>query len=500
MVVLWLPTTARTLFVPNGRILQRLSFVAPQRWSSSATTLSSATVDTGVDLSYGIGGVALSDFWMELVRGDHVSATTLITPNDEPQSTSNNNMPVKVRYGVRVSRSTQQLEEFVVQEKDADNEDEDEESIHPWIAKINATLASADSSSSSGGVTLVRDGPFVAILKLVRTLRPPPSPGVASETTKATNQPPPYMVETDSFVTGPLRLEQRPHVPLSGWDVFHNVSPADARGHFLLVPTLADPHNCRPQVLLPRDCQDWVQLASTIEPVGSLFMGYNSMGAGASQNHLHGHLWPSPPIQEKENQHHGWNWYGASRTESLMDFVDLSLDGENTMVEVTLLDYPCMCILLSSSPDATNNNEDGQRFDLLAKALSTALEAIGEAYYNIGILNRKQEDLDNDTFTTEVDIYLFVRSRESSPDVLPAVKLGISEMMGVFHATHEDDIHALSPDEHHHDEDDDEEEHNHAVIPNGPMTRALQDVSYEDVFDLWDNVKERLLEINLVEE
>jgi hypothetical protein len=168
-----------------------------------------------------------------------------------------------------------------------------------------------------------------------------------------------------------------------------------------------------------------------------------------------------------------------------MDFVDLSLDGENTMVEVTLLDYPCMCMLLSSSPGATNNNEDGQRFDLLAKALSTALEAIGEAPYNIGILNRKQEDQDNaGTFTTEVDIYLFVRSRESSPDVL--------------HATHEDDIHALSPDEHHHDED--EEEHNHAVIPNGPMTRALQDVSYEDVFDLWDNIKERLLEISLVKE
>ena len=152
--------------------------------------------------------------------------------------------------------------------------------------------------------------------------------------------PPAYDPDIDSFVTGPLRLELRPLVATfnlpalkTKWDIFHNVSPADARGHFLLLPTLSDPKvNWRGQVFTSNDCHDLVHLTDSVRPFGSLLLGFNSVGAGASQNHIHCHCWPSPPLpflaeaedttneEDEDSVVKGWNCYPVSKVKSIYDF------------------------------------------------------------------------------------------------------------------------------------------------------------------------------------
>ena len=228
--------------------------------------------------NYQLASLDLSQKWLDLVRNGQVEATVEIpaNKNDSPEDM------LRVRYGVTLSTNDEtKCQEFVVQ---VGAEEFDEK-----IRMINETLTRIQSDPSTTSVQYETDGNFVAQLQLVRTLRPPPSPGFAGSTS---SEPPPYDEKTDSFVTGPLRLELRPMVgtvKVAGmtteYDIFHNVSPADSRGHFLLLPTLSMPTlNWRSQKFLPVDFNDMVHLTSSIRPHGSLFLGFNSVGAGASQN------------------------------------------------------------------------------------------------------------------------------------------------------------------------------------------------------------------------
>ena len=264
---------------------------------------------------YGIGNINLTQRWFDLVQQGKVVATTNIQNPD-----------AVVEYGIRIVEysTTDQHDdgdntskkiacmEFVQQI--VTEEGGDDIPPHPVVQHINITLSnlqssitSSSSSSSSSSplqphaVEYTRVGDYVAQLQFVRTLRPPPSSGfAASGAEKTTCHPPPYDRESDSFVQGPYRLELRPIVGsitrkeiksfpgkdlTTDWDIYHNVSPADSRGHYLLLPTLSDPkHNWRGQILTSTDCQDIVTLTSTIQPIGSALVCYNSVGATMDGN------------------------------------------------------------------------------------------------------------------------------------------------------------------------------------------------------------------------
>jgi hypothetical protein len=439
---------------------------------------------------YTIAGSNLSEKWVELVRDGKVSATV--------EMMESNGDKAHVTYGVRLvqQRNNEEqaflsCEEFVLAETSTfeNSPSQSTNACHEKIKSINATLAELQTQSlgtaSGSAVKYVLDNDdFAAQLQLVRTLRPPPSAGFAGSTSSV---PPPYDAEQDSFVTGPLRLELRPLVatlrlPImtTGWDVFHNVSPCDSRGHFLLVPSLTDEaKNWRGQSFLADDCNDLVHLASSIKPVGSLLLGYNSVGAGASQNHIHCHAWPSPPVpliptDTDSDGTAGWDCYAASKVTTIFNFCD-AFDGD---VEVSFLEYPVFCIQLSASePNLTK----------LGEALAATLKSIGDAPYNIGFLNRVQVDEDDEgSVTSPVDVYVFVRSKERS-DILPSLKLGISEMMGVFHAQSDAELEQLVPDPKTSFANEEDSENKR-----GQMFKALEDISFQDTDSLWNKIKDNL--------
>lgn len=369
-----------------------------------------ATAAATDPLSYSLASQNLSQSWIQLVQEGKVSAT--VNLNDET-----------VRYGV--TWKDNRCREFV-------------EGTSPRIRELQSALEATGPQQ-----IITTDDGYVAQLPLLRTLRPPPSPGFSGATTSV---PPPYDASTDSFVTGPLRLQLRPIVATlslpqleTPWQVYHNVSPADVRGHFLLIPSLDETtKNCRAQVLTPADCRDLVHLAASNTPVGSLFIGFNSVGAAASQNHIHAHAWPA------------WD-YAASNATSIFDYFDL-----DNGVEVTWLEYPVFCVEMSSSNG-----------DALGDAVAAVLNCIGDAPYNVGFLNRQDED--GEVFT---DVYIFARSQERS-QTIPELKLGISEMMGVFHAQSPQELELLGTDD--------------------AMSQALSNVTYYDENALWKKIQETLL-------
>ncbi|KAG7356551.1 hypothetical protein IV203_001237 [Nitzschia inconspicua] len=461
---------------------------------------------------YQIHDLKLSDLWIDLVRHDKVAATVqLPNENDEAVTTT-------VKYGVRMVSSEMgpTCQEFVMQ----DGCVSDETNQHPSIRSINETLSKLqgrqqdyDDSPSTSGVAFREAGGFVAQLQLVRTLRPPPSPGFSGTITSV---PPPYNESTDSFVTGPLRLQLRPLVgrltldeenpwdendrPLhTPWDVYHNVSPADVRGHFLLLPTISKTSNWRGQVFTEEDCHDMVHLTNAIMPPGSLLIGYNSVGAGASQNHIHCHVWPCPPVPLlKHDDTAGWNAYPVSKVTSIYDFFDV-FAGDTDQVEVSYLKYPVFCVLLSASSQSLN---------LLGKVLTTVMECLDAAPHNLAFLNRFSEDNDErDLIQKElwVDVYVFARSKERS-DVLPTLKLGVSEMMGVFHAQSNEELQCLSTlipreqfedDGHHSLEHDHDHDHDEVIEETmSIMEHALADVSIDDEAALWQSIKSKLEELS----
>ncbi len=397
-----------SIYLVGSTIAMAEAFVI--RSVSSRRNMASIGATTG-GFSYSIASECLSDSWINLVQTGKVSAT--INVDGET-----------ARYGVTWKED--RCCEFV-------------EGTSPQIQELQALIK----SSGAQQILTTEDG-YVVQLPLLRTLRPPPSPGFSGATSST---PPPYDASTDSFVTGPLALQLRPVVATlslpqlnTPWQVFHNVSPADVRGHFLLVPTLDEPDtNWRAQALTPADCHDLVHLASSIAPVGSLFLGFNSVGAAASQNHIHAHAWPA------------WD-YAVSNAKSIFDYFDL----ENG-VEVTWLEYPVFCIEMSSSNG-----------DALGSSVADVLRCLGDAPYNVGIVNRQDEDDETVIYT---DVYIFARSKERSQSI-PELKLGISEMMGGFHAQSQQEFELLSTNE--------------------VMSKALSDVTYNDETALWKKVQETL--------
>lgn len=416
--------------------------------------------------AYGIACNDLSHEWVRLIQEDRVVATI---------NAKINNNDVQVKYGVRlVTRPTStRCEEFVQQV----NEQIDDCTVHAEVENIQKALAEMQDKSLSSGlpaVRFVKNGPFIAQLQLIRTLRPPPSPGFSGVTSSI---PPPYDPSTDSFLTGPLRLELRPRVALlnlsqlnTPWDVFHNVSPADTRGHFLLLPTITDPRNWRGQIFCNEDCFDVIHLTSSIQPVGSLFVGFNSVGAGASQNHIHCHAWPSPPLPLFDQTTEGWDSYAVSKATTIFDYCDVG------SVEISYLEYPVFCVLLSSDD-----------LKSLSQVLMEVLRILKDSPYNIGFFNRRKEEEEEQT-SCMVDVYVFARSKERS-GVIPGLKLGVSEMMGVFHAQSESELELLAPLNY----------EGNNTASDSPMEQALQEVSYENELSLWETIKERLQQLPVKE-
>ena len=294
--------------------------------------------------------------------------------------------------------------------------------------QINATLSrlqcpvstsTEQLNSSRHAVALELVGNYAAQLQLVRTLRPHPSAGfgIAPEIgAKSTSRPPPYDDSKDSFVVGPLRLELRPLVALlssqdleigalkTRWGVYQNISPVDVRGHFLLVPDLLSNTNCRGQTLTRNDCHDLVTVATNIRPAGSALLCYNSFGAGASQNHFHCHLWPTPPIPLLETcTGVSWDCYAVSKAK-----VKSAINLASSNVTVAPLSYPVCCIKISE------NDEDDLVF-VLASVVET-IQSDLDAPHNVCLLNCPDG----------VDAYIFVRSKETSPSIAKGSKLGIS--------------------------------------------------------------------------
>ena len=402
-----------------------------------------------------IAGEDLSSRWCELVEEDHVTAITTLTDGGGE---------LQVKYGVRQQGESARLVEFVEILSETGNS-----SHRDRVETISLTLTEMQSQSAQG-IQCVCDDPFAAQLQLVRTLRPARSKAMSSDADESPKcTPPPYDASSDSFLVGSLRLfgvsstfhgdgQPRPRAArlpikrlskesLFAWDVYHNVSPVDPRGHFLLLPAMDDQKNWRCQSLTHSDCQDVTYLASTIKPARSSVITFNSVGAGATQNHIHLHLWPSPPPPLLEYA------VTQARTSSSMELED---------GVVSMLDYPCTCIRMrcdASSACATN-----RAAEVLAKVVDIAQWI--ELPYNVSWMN----DID-DTQRHIVDAYVFFRSAEASSVVGNCegdFRPGGSELLGLFHATSREQLDAFAQD--------------------GAMESILRSVSFEPREQIWTKV------------
>ncbi len=392
--------------------------------------------------SYHLGHIDLSQQWRNLVENGQVSVETHISSDGEEEK-------IEVRYGVKlVEGSSENYLDFVEQLTSGATTILSKESER--LKEMNVTL------NESRGRPIVRSlQKFVVQLQLVRTIRPPPSAGFVPEMTTAT--PPPYCAETDSFVKeGPLSLFQRPLVGSldlsdthTAWDMYHNVSPVDVRGHFLLIPSLCNrDENWREQRLVVRDCLDLCHLARHMTT--NLVIVYNSVGAGASQNHIHCHVWPNPPLaltSTTENQQ-----YAVLQAKPLSAIKQLT-----KYTRACLMDYPCNCIRLESSDMSE-----------IGLALSTIVQSLKDSWndvpHNVAFFRLDEH---------KIRVFIFCRSRQQSPEILPYSKLGASEMLGLFHVKTMQDLDELATPTLH--------------FPN-PMEQSLKDVSLEPKKDVWESM------------
>ncbi|CAK9056049.1 unnamed protein product [Durusdinium trenchii] len=395
--------------------------------------------------SYSLASIDLSRAWVDLVKKDHVVATTRLKPDAD----------ITVRYGVRLSHQGGSIvfEDFV---EEVDQSGSTEVAESELVKNIKETLSRCRDAEGSSLKFRVK-GPFACQLQLVRTMRPAPAFGPSE---RCSSRPPPYDSSTDSFVTGPLRLELRPllgRVKLAGmtndWDIYHNMSPADVRGHFLLLPSLSERSNWRSQAFERSDCSDMVLLSSSIEPPGSLVLGFNSIGAGASQNHIHCHASPPPAGDQALTE----SWvYPVAQASSIasVNFKD--------SVTLSWLEYPVFSLRLSLKAGSSD-------VMLLGHVLHAVLEVLAEAPYNIGFLNQPAP-----MAPASPEVFVFARAQERATTV-PSLKMGVSEMMGVFHAQSHEELDRFT-------------------APGGenPMAVALREVSIEHPETLWRSIKDKL--------
>ena len=385
-------------------------------------------------LVYGIGGKDLSQRWVELVRDGHVTSAIVLTEEEDDCSEATG---VGVRYGVRLNHDNHLLE-FVEIISEDDGQVVNSK-LRDRVLAMNKTLIEMQQHNQDGtAIRCIYDGPYAAQLQLVRTLRPPPSKNMISNySEKVSCMPPEYEASRDSFLVGQLRLFgqagdfhgdgkpreraarvliQRDESRCVSWDIYHNVSPIDRRGHFLLLPALDDEREWRGQSLISNDCNDITYLASTIEPPGSMMLFFNSVGAGASQNHIHCHLLVAPPSPLLGRD------YAVAKA-STISILQLT-EG----VTASLLDYPCTCIKLSAAATRCENKK----------------EVMGDALYKILQLAQTRQIPHNVACTNSpsgLTVYVFLRKYETSNS---AIGLGGSEMLGVFYCSSEEQLQSLS--------------------------------------------------------
>eukprot|EP00929_Paragymnodinium_shiwhaense_P048252 TRINITY_DN24420_c0_g1_i3.p1 TRINITY_DN24420_c0_g1~~TRINITY_DN24420_c0_g1_i3.p1 ORF type:complete len:297 (-),score=60.79 TRINITY_DN24420_c0_g1_i3:645-1535(-) len=252
---------------------------------------------------------------------------------------------------------------------------------------------------------------------MVRTLKPSSSPKIGDL--------PAYDPEMDSFVTGPIRLELRPRAALletpSGrkWDCYHNISPCDIRGHFLLLPTVASRDNWRCQAMTAEDCVDfvWLSRSSLVDRAAErqppLLLTFNSARGGASQNHIHCHAWRSPPLHvDALDAEEAYAVVAAAERESREPIV--TVDG----VTLELLDYPCAVVRIRGGD---------------AEAAGKALAALVVAAQELG--------LPHNIAALGSDTWVFLRNKDGErAPCLPAHRMGSAEMCGHFHCTSTEEL------------------------------------------------------------
>lgn len=451
------------------------------------------------EISYGIGGVDLSKRWMELVGGDHVTAVTELTEDDD------DNGGIHVRYGVRLQeKANQDINEQQMQQQRLmefaeilpDQSTEAYPNLHEHVTSINATLKEMQQKSNGMAIDSVYDGPYAIQLQLVRTLRPKRSKDMSSKKSESQDakpscQPPAYDASKDSFLVGPLRLfghgefhgEGKPReraaqivVPKgdadSGtpYDIFHNISPVDPRGHFLLLPDISDEKQWRDQSLIAKDCYDLTYLASTIQPRGSVVLSFNSVSAGASQNHIHSHAWlnPPPPLQYRNDPTAEYDSvYAVTKATSI---ASLNLkDG----VAASLLKYPCTCVKLSVTTAGDEHK------------VHPSLKEMGSALFNVVQVAQKMQVPHNVVWMnsaaqndeTRIDVYVFFRANESVELDNGTFRLGSSELLGVFHATSKEQMFSVKK---------------YKGLSCYGVSNVLSDVSYEPREHVWAEISNAL--------
>lgn len=228
----------------------------------------------------------------------------------------------------------------------------------------------------------------------------------------------------------------------------------------MLLPAIDDEREWRDQSLIPSDCYDVTYLASTIEPPGTLVLCFNSVGAGASQNHIHCHAWVSPPpplLGRKGTTEHKYV-YAAMKASATSSFH--LADG----VTVSLLDYPCTCIKLSASASQSVGNALSRIVQLAQK-----MQAPHNVAWTNGALKGNCDAQESKNMVT-VEVYVFLRKAETTDRCYGTFRLGASEMLGVFHSSSKEQLESLSDN----------------------MAGVLSDVSWEPRTKVWKDVCQAL--------
>eukprot|EP00593_Proboscia_inermis_P001465 CAMPEP_0171300262 /NCGR_PEP_ID=MMETSP0816-20121228/9047_1 /TAXON_ID=420281 /ORGANISM="Proboscia inermis, Strain CCAP1064/1" /LENGTH=258 /DNA_ID=CAMNT_0011776615 /DNA_START=54 /DNA_END=830 /DNA_ORIENTATION=- len=250
---------------------------------------------------------------------------------------------------------------------------------------------------------------------------------------------------------------------------------------------------------------------------------------------------------EKTANNNGWECYAASKAGVVDSFQVMRAFNDSTEVNVVveLLDYPCCCIKLSTTThlrrrDHNNHNsndchsnetmesdEQGSNCDsniaatdrllLLGDTFGKLVNIITsndiQAPHNVVLLNRPSYRNDN-----IVDIYVFLRSKERSLNVIPTLKLGFSELMGVFLCQSMEEINALFPippppsqsllqrdngkedeEDYHQNKEHYEHDNNKNVNNTNSCSKkgtiieeVLKDVSYKNCLELWQLIRDKL--------
>jgi uncharacterized protein YfcZ (UPF0381/DUF406 family) len=168
---------------------------------------------------------------------------------------------------------------------------------------------------------------------------------------------------------------------------------------------------------------------------------FNSVGAGASQNHIHCHGWACPPAPFVGQGGRS----GCYAVENAAVTSSLKLQNGTT---VSLLDYPCTCIKLSVTIDGvkgSSKRRPSAALDEIGRAIATIVHIAQEmeSPHNVAWTNSNNN---NEQGSVTLNSYIFFRSKAETiiPNTNVYFRLGASEAMGVFHCSSNDQMESLS--------------------------------------------------------